>query len=51
MNIPENSGRIVLAIYLMLVGITGVFGIQLGMAGVLLPILAFVAGILILLGR
>lgn len=51
MNIPENSGRLVLAIYLILIGITGVFGIQLGPASVLLPILALAAGILILLGR
>jgi hypothetical protein len=51
MNIPENSGRLVLAIYLILVGITGVFGLQLGPASVLLPILALAAGILILLGR
>jgi hypothetical protein len=51
MNIPENSGRLVLAIYLILVGITGVFSIQLGAASVLLPILALAAGILILLGR
>lgn len=51
MNIPANSGRLVLAIYLTLVGITGVFSIDLGAVGILIPILALVAGVLILLGR
>lgn len=51
MNIPENTGRLVLAIYLLLVGLTGIFGIQLGGASILIPILALAAGILILLGR
>ncbi len=42
---------LVLAIYLILVGLIGIFGISLGAAGIVLPILALVAGILILLGK
>ncbi len=51
MNIPQNSGSLVLAIYLILVGITGIFGIQLGAFGIVMPVLALAAGVLILLGR
>ena len=49
--ITKNIGMLVLAIYLILVGIIGIFGVSLGAAGILLPILALVAGILILLGK
>ena len=49
--ITKNIGMLVLAIYLILVGIIGIFGVSLGAAGILLPILALVAGILILIGR
>jgi len=51
MNITKNLGMLVLAIYLILVGIVGVFGFSLGAAGILLPILALIAGILILIGK
>ena len=49
--ITKNIGMLVLAIYLILVGLIGIFGISLGGAAILLPILALVAGILILLGK
>ena len=51
MNFTKSIGMLLLAIYLILVGLIGIFGISLGAAGILLPILALIAGILILLGR
>ncbi|MEY2505595.1 MAG: hypothetical protein QOG27_1875, partial [Verrucomicrobiota bacterium] len=36
---------------LILVGIIGIFGVTLGAASIVLPILALIAGILILLGK
>lgn len=49
--ITKNIGMLLLAIYLILVGLIGIFGISLGAASILLPILALVAGIMILLGK
>jgi hypothetical protein len=49
--ITKNLGMLLLAIYLILVGIIGIFGVSLGAAGILLPILALIAGIFILLGK
>jgi hypothetical protein len=49
--ITRNIGMLVLAIYLILVGIIGIFGVSLGAAAILLPILALIAGILILIGK
>ena len=49
--ITKNIGMLLLAIYLILVGITGIFGMSLGAAAILLPILALIAGILILIGK
>jgi hypothetical protein len=49
--VTKNMGMLVLAIYLILVGITGIFTISLGAASILLPILAVIAGVLILLGK
>ena len=51
MNFTKNLGMLVLAIYLIIVGIVGVFGVSLGSASILLPILALIAGILILIGK
>ena len=51
MKITKNIGMLVLAIYLILVGLIGIFGISLGAASILLPILALIAGILILIGK
>jgi hypothetical protein len=49
--ITKNIGMLLLAIYLILVGIMGISGFSLGAASILLPILALLAGILILLGK
>lgn len=49
--ITKNIGMLVLAIYLILSGIVGVFHVSLGGAAMLLPILALIAGILILIGK
>jgi hypothetical protein len=51
MKIIRTPGLLLLAIYLILVGLVGVFGIHLGQASIVMPLLALVAGILILIGR
>lgn len=51
MNFTKNIGMLLLAIYLILLGLIGIFGISLGGLGILLPILALAAGIFILIGR
>lgn len=48
MNITKNLGMLLLAIYLILSGLMGLIGFSLG---ILMPILALAAGILILIGR
>lgn len=48
MNFNKNIGMLLLAVYLIVVGIIGVTNIG---AGILLPILALVAGIFILIGK
>jgi len=48
MTITKNLGMLVLAIYLICVGLVGLAGLNLGMVT---AILAIVAGILILIGR
>ncbi len=48
MNITKNLGMLVLAIYLICVGLVGLAGLNLGFVS---AILAIVAGILILIGR
>ncbi|MES2595298.1 MAG: hypothetical protein V4662_08180 [Verrucomicrobiota bacterium] len=45
------TSHILLAIYLVLIGLIGVFNISLGGAGIIVPILALVAGILMLIGK
>jgi len=47
----RNLGHILLAIYLILVGLIGVFGISLGQAAILVPVLAIAAGICLLIGK
>jgi hypothetical protein len=42
---------IALAIYLILIGLAGLFGINLGVLSILVPIFALVAGALILAGK
>jgi hypothetical protein len=48
--VTKNIGMVVLAIYLIVVAIIG-FGVSLGSASILAPILALIAGILILIGK
>jgi len=48
MNITKNLGMLLLAIYLILAGLMGLLGFSLG---ILMPILALAAGILILIGK
>jgi hypothetical protein len=48
MNFNKNIGMLLLAVYLIVVGVVGLTGIG---AGLLLPILAIVAGIFILIGK
>lgn len=49
--ITRPIGFILLAVYLILVGLIGIFAISLGAAAILVPIIALIAGILILLGK
>lgn len=51
MKLTNNRGLLALAIYLILVGFMGAFGITLGALSILVPILAIVAGVLLLLGQ
>ena len=48
MNFNKNIGMLLLAVYLIVVGIVGLTGMGFG---VLLPILALIAGIFILIGK
>ena len=57
---PQDRGRMkfikspsmfLLAIYLILIGLTQIAGASLGAATIVLPILALVTGVLILLGK
>jgi Flp pilus assembly protein TadB len=48
MTITKNLGMLVLAIYLICVGLVGLAGLSLG---IITAILAIVAGVLILIGR
>ena len=51
MNITKNIGMLLLAIYLILIGIIGIADISLGQASILLPVLDIAAGICILIGK
>lgn len=51
MNFTKNIGMLLLAIYLILAGLIGTFGINLGHLSILMPILAIAAGVCILLGK
>lgn len=51
MKITKNLGMLLLASYLILVGLMGLFGLNLGELNMVLPILALAAGVLILIGR
>ena len=47
----KNIGFLLLAIYLILVGLVGLFGFNLGSLSIILPLLALISGIAILLKR
>lgn len=47
----KNLGMLLLAIYLIVVGVVGLFGISLGQLSIVVPLLAFIAGICILIGK
>ena len=47
----KNIGMLLLAIYLIVVGLIGAFGINLGQLSILVPILAIAAGVMILIGK
>lgn len=51
MNVIKTPGLLLLAIYLIIVGITGIFGIRLGQLSIVVPLLALVAGVMILIGK
>jgi hypothetical protein len=51
MKIIKTPGMLCLAAFLILYGLIGVFGINLGTLTIIMPILALVAGILILIGK
>ena len=51
MKIIKSPSMIALAIYLIIIGLIGLFGINLGVLQILVPIFALVAGVLILAGR
>ncbi|MCF7785491.1 MAG: hypothetical protein K9N47_05170 [Prosthecobacter sp.] len=51
MTITKSYGMLALAIYLILVGLIGVFNINLGQLSVVVPLTALAAGVLILLGK
>lgn len=47
----RSLGHLLLAIYLILVGIVGTFGISLGQLSIAVPVLALLAGVFLLLGK
>lgn len=51
MRLPKNLGMILLAVWLILVGLTALFSISFAGLPVVMGILALAAGILLLLGR
>lgn len=51
MTITKNLGMLLLAIYLIIVGLSGAFGFSLGQMSILVPSLAIAAGVLLLIGR
>jgi hypothetical protein len=51
MKINRPPSMIALAIYLILIGVLSIFGINLGVLSMITPVLALVAGVLILMGK
>lgn len=48
---PKNIGLTLLAVYLIIAGVIGIFGISLGQLSIVLPVLALAAGICLLIGK
>jgi hypothetical protein len=48
---PKNLGILLLSIYLIIVGLIGLFGISLGQLSIVVPLLALVAGVFLLIGK
>ena len=51
MKLTGNLGKLLLAVYLILVGLIGAFGFSLGQLSILVPLLAIAAGVALLLGK
>lgn len=51
MKLIRTPGMLLLSIYLILLGLMGLFGIRLGELSIIVPLLALIAGILILVGK
>ncbi|EDY22283.1 hypothetical protein CfE428DRAFT_0408 [Chthoniobacter flavus Ellin428] len=51
MKLPKNLGTTLLGLYLVLIGVVGLFGISLGTLSFVLPLLALVTGVCLLLGK
>ena len=50
-SMKKNLGMMLLSIYLILVGVIGLFGVSLGQLGFLVPIVALIAGVFLLIGK
>ena len=50
-HMKKNIGMLLLAIYLILIGVVGVFGISLGQLHLVTPALAIAAGVCLLIGK
>jgi hypothetical protein len=51
MNISRIRGLLVLGIYLVVIGLIQLFGINLGHLSLIVPVLAIVAGVLLIIGK
>lgn len=51
MKTPSNLGTLLLACYLILIGLSGLFGFNLGQLSVIVPLLALAAGVLLIMRR
>ena len=50
-DMKKNLGMLLLAIYLIVVGVIGVFGVSLGQLSFLVPVLAIATGVFLLIGK
>jgi hypothetical protein len=48
---PKSVGMLLLAIYLVVVGVVGLGGVSLGPLHILIPILAIAAGVCLFIGK